>query len=433
MQTLTQNRFYALLRPGMEVFSAGCNGESSVFLRWLSENPACAEGVRFTGVWIPGVNRFDFTRLHPSTRMRGIFMSADFAAGFSDGRFELLPMPYSALYPWLKQQRFDLALLATGVRDAQGNFPLSLAADFSTAALVNAHSVALHANPQLPPTNAPFVPEQRVAWVVNEAAAPIAFDAGPVSTEMQRTAAHIAALIESGSTLQFGLGKMQSALCAALASHQNLRVHSGMVSAPLLDLLNGQQLAAPDRFKPPIVTGVALGNAGLYERLREPALARFAQAGYTHAISTLRQIPRFVSVNSVLEVDLLGQANGEFLNGAQISGAGGMVDFVRGARESDHGMSVLALPASANQGTRSRIVAQLDCPVSVSRADVDVIATEYGAVRVRDLDLRRRAEALIALAAPQFRDDLTRQWAQREASFKNSQPLPTAMRANTRT
>lgn len=429
MQTLTQDLFYTLLRPGMEVFSAGCAGESSVFLRWLSENPACAAGVRFTGVWIPGVNRFDFTGLHPSTRMRGIFMSADFAAGFCDDRFELLPLAYSALYPWLKQQRFDLALVASGARDPQGNFPLSLAADFSTAALVNARSVALHANPQLPATNAPFVPEQRVDWVVNEAAAAMEFDAGPVSAEMQRTAAHIAALIEPGSTLQFGLGKMQSALCAALSSHQNLRVHSGMVSAPLLDLLDGKQLAAPDRFKPPIVTGVALGNAALYQRLRDPALTRFAQVGYTHAISTLRQIPRFVSVNSVLEVDLLGQANGEFLHGAQISGAGGMVDFVRGARESDHGMSVLALPACAGNGTRSRIVVTLDCPASVGRADVDVIATEYGAVRVRALDLRRRAEALIALAAPQFRDELTRQWAQREAVIKKTTPMPAATAA----
>jgi len=412
VRSLTDDQFYALLRPGLEVFCAGCAGESSVFLEWLTANPACARGVRFTGVWIPGVNRFDFSALDPSTRMRGLFLSADFAAAFARDQFDFLHLPYSAMYAWLKTQRFDLAMVQTGALDVQGNFPLALAADFSSAALINARQVLLHANPALPATNGPFVPRERADWVVEGERAPLEFDSGPVSKDAQQAAAHVATLIEDGSTLQFGLGKMQAALCETLSGRRDLRVHSGMVSTPLLKLLDSGQIAKPDRFKPPIVTGVGLGNAALYERLAHAELVRFAQVGYTHDIATLKQIQRFVSVNSVLEVDLFGQANGEYLNGALVSGAGGMLDFVRGARAAANGRSVLALTATAAGGTRSRIVVQLKMPATVSRADVDWVATEFGLAQLRDLDSDARAHALIELAAPAFRDELRRGWSQ---------------------
>ena len=418
MQTLQRETFLNLLAPGMEVFSAGCTAESALLLGWLKQAPERARGVRFTGVWIPGVNRFDLSALDPTTRMRGIFLSADFKPAFARDQFELLTLPYSALYAWLKRQRFDLVMLSTAARDAQGNFPLSLAADFSTAALINARTVVVHANPELPATNGPFVPQERVDFVLEEPSAVLEFDAGAANAEMHACAAHISAWIEDGATLQFGLGKMQQAICEALLQRRNLRIHSGMVSAPLLGLLDAGALASPDRFKPPIVTGVALGNRALYARLRDPALVRFAQVGYTHAIGTFKAIPRFVSINSVIEVDLFGQANGEILNGAQISGAGGMVDFVRGAQQSEQGAAILALPSTASDGRVSRIVARLSGPISVSRADVDIVATEHGALRIRDLGLDARAEALIGLAAPQFRDELTRAWAQLRADLK---------------
>jgi acyl-CoA hydrolase len=418
VQRLDPAKFFALIKPGSEVFCAGCGGEPTVFLEWLKANPEIAAGVRFTGVWIPGVNGFDFSRLHPDARMRGIFLSADFADAWRRDRFELLTLPYSALYGWLKQQRFDLVLLQTGAIDPQQNFPLSIAADFSTAALVNAKAVAIHANPALPVTAGPFVPSERVDWLYRSRRPPLRFDAGPISDEMRQCARHIAAAIDDGATLQFGLGKMQSALAEALLGHRNLRVHSGMVSDPLLKLIDGAALAAPDRIKPPIVTGVALGSARLYRRLSEPTLCRFAQVGYTHAIGTLKQISRFTSVNSVLEVDLFGQANGELIDGAQVSGCGGMVDFVRGARVSAGGMSVLALAATTARGTRSRIVPKLEGPVSVARADVDAVATEYGFRRVRELDIDARAEALIELAAPPFRAQLTKSWAEQRARLR---------------
>ncbi len=119
-----------------------------------------------------------------------------------------------------------------------------------------------------------------------------------------------------------------------------------------------------------------------------------------------------MSVNSVVQVDLTGQANAEYVGGRQMSGQGGMVDFVRGSRASSGGLAILAMPATAKGGHSSRIVASLPggTPVSVSRADADLVVTEFGTADLREADIETRALRLIAIAAPQHRDALWAEW-----------------------
>jgi len=125
----------------------------------------------------------------------------------------------------------------------------------------------------------------------------------------------------------------------------------------------------------------------------------------------LSEIRRFVAINSVLEVDLFGQANAEFLSGCQVSAIGGLVDFLRGAAASEGGMPILALPSSASGGQISRIVPRLDDrAVSIARTDVRYVVTEYGAVNLHGLDINARASALISIADPRHRTDLNEAW-----------------------
>jgi acyl-CoA hydrolase len=209
----------------------------------------------------------------------------------------------------------------------------------------------------------------------------------------------VIALLRPGDTLQLGLGRMQTAILAALARAgiPDLAYHAGMISDAI----------RADTFPRGITTGVALGTRAFYGRLADLPLT-IADVGQTHAPATLAALPAFVSVNSVIEVDLSGQANGEWLSGRQISGQGGMVDFVRGARASVGGRSILVLPATAAQGAKSRIVPHLDpgTPVSVARADTDIVVTEHGVAHLRDASLSERAHRLAAIAAPAFRADL---------------------------
>jgi acyl-CoA hydrolase len=158
------------------------------------------------------------------------------------------------------------------------------------------------------------------------------------------------------------------------------------------------------------ITGVLFGtDAKLYRYAhRNPAL-KVCPIDYTHAGDVLARLQRYVSINSALEVDLTGQVNAESIGGDYIGAVGGQVDFVRAAGRSPGGASIIALPSAAKRGTLSRIVSTLSGPVTTARSDVDVVATEYGAVRLRGLPFRARIKAMLELAAPQHRETLARE------------------------
>jgi acyl-CoA hydrolase len=168
-----------------------------------------------------------------------------------------------------------------------------------------------------------------------------------------------------------------------------------------------------------ITAGVAWGSEALCRFVADNPRVRFAPVGETHAIGTLGAIERFVAINSVIEVDLLGQANAEMVRGRQVSSAGGITDFMRGARLSPGGLAIIALPSTTKGGTVSRIVAHLGegSAVSVARADMQVVVTEHGIADLRDKPVDARAEALIAVAAPAFRDGLAAAWRERRANM----------------
>jgi acyl-CoA hydrolase len=224
---------------------------------------------------------------------------------------------------------------------------------------------------------------------------------------------HIAGIVEaqSGPTLQLGLGKVQQAVLEALkaADATDLKLHAGMVSTPLLGLLEAGKMSAETGA---ITCGVALGGHALYEEAASDSRFRFREVGHTHAAATLAAIPGLIAINSAIEVDLFGQANAEFIGDKQVSGGGGLTDFLAGAQASDGGLAVIALNATAKGGALSRIVPRLSAPaVTVPRTLVDCVVTEHGIARLTGLDLEDRAKALIEIAAPEHRDRLSNDWA----------------------
>ena len=204
-----------------------------------------------------------------------------------------------------------------------------------------------------------------------------------------------------------GLGKLQSAVVDALSGTADLGLHGGMVSDAVLDAVgNGG-------FRRGVTAGVALGSRSFYDQVATDPRIRFVPVHRTHDAAVLRSLPNFVSVNSVLEVDLFGQCNGEFLGDRQITGHGGLVDFVRGANASEGGRSIIALPSTAGQGRSSRIVPRLgpSRPVTLARSDVQWVVTEHGAANLAHADTEQRAERLLNIADPAFRNWLTDGWA----------------------
>jgi len=156
------------------------------------------------------------------------------------------------------------------------------------------------------------------------------------------------------------------------------------------------------------VNGALIGTRRLYDFAHRNRAIRMCGAEYTHSAAVHAQIPQMITINSALEVDLTGQVNAEQSGAAYFGGTGGQVDYVRAGSRSPGGRSIIALPATAKGGTLSRIVSVLSGPVTTARSEVDVIVTEFGAAELRGQTLVERTRRLIAIAHPDFREDLDR-------------------------
>lgn len=391
------------------IYVAGCCSEPTAFLNALEGDPDIAHKRTFTGVWIPGVNKRDPTNNGNRTAI-SIFASPTLNDAVSSGRVSLLPMHYSTTDNWLRND----ANLSGGIFQVSpprdGYVGLGMSCDFTPAVVASNAPLIGQINPAMPDViDGPRVSIDRFQHLIEVESPLIEYELGPVDQVYDAIGRNVAQLVNDGDTLQLGLGKLQNAVLSSLAEHRSLKLHGGMLSQGILTCL---QKGSFDR----ATTGVALGTRPFYSELAQEPRVRFQPVSFTHSSNVIANINHFVSINSILEVDLFGQGNGEFLGEKQITGHGGLLDFIRGASLSIEGRSILALPATAKDGSISRITPCLNArvPVTVPRADVDWVVTEYGSACLKHATLQQRAEKLINIAAPKFRDTLSRAWSDRD-------------------
>nr|WP_083332486.1 acetyl-CoA hydrolase/transferase C-terminal domain-containing protein [Hyphomonas sp. Mor2] len=403
-------KFRALLPKTPRIYVAGCSGEPLALVEAFEASPELADGITFLGIWIPGVNATDWASLHPTAQAENIFVSPALRPSFERGRTRFMPLSYTQSTRWLSSTPLDAGIVMVSPPDEAGFVSLGVSADFSTL-ILEREDVPLFGliNHQLKaPVHGPKVPLDRFQILTETDTALVQVEESELPDTFARIGDRIAALCGSGDTLQFGLGNVQQAVLKALTRHQGLRIHAGMISNPLVELLDSGALESDYGA---ITTGVAIGNDALYDRAVEDDRILFAPVTYTHEISTLAEIRNFKAINSCIEIDLFGQANAEFISGRQVSGTGGLVDFLRGAALSDGGRAILALASTARKGTISRIVPRLPADAtSISRADVDTVVTEHGVAELKNKSIDARAAALIEIAEPAFREQLAADW-----------------------
>lgn len=266
-----------------------------------------------------------------------------------------------------------------------------------------ARIVIAEVNPRMPWTGgASTLPVERIDLAV-EVDAPLLEVRSPAPSERDaKIVDHVLSLVPEGATVQLGVGSVPDRVLARLGEIRGVRLFSGMLSQGLLSFLEATTPEAT------IVTGELVGDAELYRRVDRNRRIRMAPVTVTHDVRRLARIPRFVGVNSAIEVDLMGQANGETIDGLQVSGVGGSLDFVEGIALGEGGVSILALPSTTDDGSRSRIVSRLGAGAAVTtpRFCLDTVVTEWGIARLRGLGLEARAEALRRIAHPDHRDRL---------------------------
>ena len=420
-ETIEVNTVRQLIRPGYRVFVQAGVGEPRDIIATLAaetDHPGQADdaAVEYLTVSIPGINAALAPRtLHRGSHLCSTFMHAGLDGGDTHRPIRFLPLHYRDTSRLLQAgKRFDVALIQLAPPDAEGFCSLGISVDFVPAILDKCDCIIAEINPQMPaPACSPRIPLSAIHYRVDvDHPLPHSEADVPGATELA-IARNVADLIDDGCCIQIGIGKLPGGILRQLADHRRIGLHSGLLSDGARDLIEAGVVTGEcksiDRGRH--VTGMAWGSAGFYHWVQRQPDIVFRPVDYTHDLRTLAAIDQFISINSVLEVDLNGQANAETVNGQQVSATGGLLDFARGARASRGGKSILALPATAMRGSRSRIVPRLSSPITtLCRADVDYVVTEYGCAALFGQCTEARAQSLVDIAAPDYRDELWQAW-----------------------
>jgi acyl-CoA hydrolase len=396
-----------LFQPGRRVYLPGASGESLALAQALADEPDRLRGVELVSCLVPGMNTFDYAALDAEARVTTFLLPPALRPSFEAGRVRLLPLAYSAIARHLAAPgRIDVAVAHVTTPDAVGRCALGVAADFTPIVWKSAAVRAAIVNPQLPRLPGPTIRLSEAEVVVELPGEPVSGETAAEGATLEAIAAAAAGYVAEGAAIQLGIGGAPGAMWPHLCGHRDLRIASGMVTDGVM-LLDASGALAADGHR----AGIAYGAAGFYTWLEESRRIELATTAETHDVTALARRPRFTAINSALEVDLFGQVNLEWQGTRLASGVGGAPDFARAAALSEGGRSLVLLPSTAKGGSLSRIVARIDAPtVSIPRSEADVVITEHGAAELRGRSLDERAAALIAVAAPEWRDGLEAAW-----------------------
>lgn len=306
--------------------------------------------------------------------------------------------------------RVDVLLLRVKPHPQPGYFTVGVMADFVPALVAAARCVIAEVDQRLPVTAQDALVAASDIDVLTECDADEILLPDPEPDEIdQRVAAHVAALVPDGATIQVGVGGLPVAVCRALDGHRDLGVHSGVISDVIVDLVekgvvtNARKGIDVGR----TVTGGLFGSRRLMDFADGNAALEMRSSEYTHNQQVLARVQNLYAINSGIEVDLTGNVNSEVAAGRYLGAIGGQLDFVRGSFASPGGRSIIALSSTTPDGKHSRIVASLaGRPVTTPRGDADIVVTEYGVADLRGRSFSERAQRLRAIAHPGFRDSL---------------------------
>jgi len=333
--------------------------------------------------------------------------------GASTGKgIEFVPAAFSESPHLLSEHvALDACITTVSPMDRNGWFTFGTSNDYTSTAARHAKRLIVEVNPNMPRVFGDSLLHVSEVDAIVENAVPLAeVSCGDPTPEEQEIGRIIAGMIDDRACLQMGIGTIPAAVCALLEDRRDLGIHTELMTPALARLIQCGAVTnkAKETYRGRSVFTFAMGDRAFYDFLDDnPAFHSLP----VHLVNDPRHIAKnanVVSVNATLQIDLGGACNSEHLMGRQYSGAGGQLDFVRGATASRGGKSIIACQSTAQGGTVSRIVPALEGPVTTPRNDTHIVVTEYGWADLKGKSLRQRAEALIGLAHPKFRAELAR-------------------------
>ncbi len=403
------------IENGQRVFVSGNGATPFAFLQALAERLRDLESLELVHVLLLGKDPLEDPAIRDRVFHRSLFVGPSDREAVNEGRGGYAPthlheMPRLFLEGHIP---LDVAVIHTSPPDEHGFLSLGVEVLLSKAAVQSARKVIAIINEHMPRTHGDaFVHISQVdLFVEHHTELPELHRKPPTEVEF-RIASYIAEMIEDGDTLQLGIGGIPDAVLQLLEGRRDLGIHTEMISDGIMEGVEKGMITGMRKTLHPgkVIGTFILGSRRLYRFVHDNPLFELHPADYTNDPYRIAQNDRMVAINSALEVDLTGQVCADSIGTYIYSGFGGQVDFIRGAARSRGGRPIIAMPSTARGGTLSRIVPVLKpgAGVVTTRADVHYVITEYGVAHLFGKTLQERARALIDIAHPDFREELTR-------------------------
>lgn len=401
-----------VVKSGDRVVTGHACGEPSALVEALVTRAPELSAVEIVHMVAMGPAKYAQPGMEASFRHNALFVGASTRKAVEEKRADYTPCFFSEI-PRLFREKLlpvDVALIQITPPDEEGFCSYGLSADYTVAAAECATTVVAQINAKLPRTGGAKIHLDAVRFLVEKEEPLLELKPPVIGAVEKQIGENVASLIADGSTLQLGIGAIPDAVLLFLTGKKDIGIHSEMFSDGVVVLAeagvitNKKKTINPGKF----MAAFLMGTRKLYDFIDGNPEVELQPVDYINDPCVIGQHDNMVSINSALQVDLMGQVNAEMIGSRQFSGIGGQVDFVRGVSRAKNGKSIIALPSTASGGKVSRIACELDrgAAVSTSRNDVHYIVTEYGIANLRGKSLRERTLALIGIAHPDFRETL---------------------------
>jgi acyl-CoA hydrolase len=424
----TADEALCCVRSGMRVYiQPGC-AEPEALVEALMRRGPFVEDVEIVHMMTMGAAPYVAPEMVGHFRHNAMFIGGNVRQAVNDGRADYTPIYLSEIEGLFEsgEMKIDVALLELSPPDSHGFCSFGVGVDTSLTAAKCARYVVAQINDQMPRTYGDsFIHVTELDAIVQDSRPLCAIKQTQITEMHKAIARNVAGLIDDGAVLQTGIGGIPDAVLPFLMDRKDLAVHSELVSDGVIPLIeSGVITGALKNFKPrKIILGFALGTKALFEFVDNNPIFEFHPTAYTNDPALIGRNDNMVAINSALQVDLTGQVCSDSIGSQFYSGIGGQVDFLRGAARSKGGKPIIAIASTAKNGTISRIVPTLSSGAGVvtSRGLIRYVVTEYGVAYLHGKTIRERAQALIDIAHPKFREELYQfcektKWLQRPAT-----------------
>ena len=401
------------VQSGMRVYiQPGC-AEPETLVEALIRRAPAVRDVEIVHMMTMGTAPYVAPEMEGHFRHNAVFIGPNVRDAINQGRADYTPIYLSEIEDLFESgaMPIDVALIEVSPPDSHGFCSFGVGVDTTLTAAKCARYVIAQVNDQMPRTYGDsFIHVHKLDAVVESSRPLCALKRPEISDMHVAIARNVAGLIEDGSVLQTGIGGIPDAVLPFLMDRKDLGVHSELVSDGVIPLIDaGVITGARKNFKPrKIILGFALGTKKLFDFVDDNPIFEFHPTSYTNDPALIARNDNMVAINSALQIDLTGQVCSDSIGTYFYSGIGGQVDFLRGASRAKGGKPIIALSSTAKNGTISRIVPMLSpgAGVVTSRGLIRYVVTEYGVAYLHGKSIRERAQALIEISHPKFRDEL---------------------------